>query len=176
MILMTQPHNLILQYTGFIISALYMIVTVRWAGATWSSFGFTTKHAKEAVRFLFFPTLSIVALIILAKFFFPFIFIQANNSPLLTLQYVFFSVPLQEILFRAWCVWRCRLTFKNILFIVIFNSMTFAMYHMIFQNVWFVTAVFLVNLLWSYAFIRYPNIYIFMLSHAIIGTVYFLPI
>lgn len=83
------------------------------------------------------------------------------------------SVPLQELLFRGFCLWRCRLSFHSHWFVALYNSALFAGYHIILQNWYLVGGVFVLNLYWSYAFLRYPNLYAFMLAHALLGTLYF---
>lgn len=176
MVFLSQPQNIPLQYFALSVSVVYMIGIAFIVGTTPQEIGFTTKYFKEAFRYIFLPTVAIGICIILLKFVLPQAFILSSNNFLLIFQYVLISVPLQEILFRGFCLWRCSLSYRNIWFIILFNSSYFAMFHIIFKNDWFVLGVFLVNIYWTYAFLKYRNLYTFMISHAILGTLYFLPI
>lgn len=162
------------RYLLLTISALYMVGISYLMGARLLTIGLTTKYFNEALSHIAFPTLISGVLIFITKFLFPSVLIKQsiNSSPIFL--YILISVPLQEILFRGFCLWRCKLTWKSTLFIVLFNSFLFAMYHMLFNN-WYLTAgIFLINIFWSYAFIKYPNLFAFMFTHAFIGIIYFL--
>lgn len=164
-------HNHTVMYSMAGISAVYMAGMSIAAGASLKNIGITTKYFKEALRFITFPTIAFALLILAASFLLPEVFITRSHA-FPAYQYVLLSVPLQELIFRGFCLWRCRLTFKNTLFLIVFNSLLFATYHIAFNNWWFVVGVFAINLFWSYAFMKYPNLYAFMLSHAVLGTIY----
>ena len=170
-ILLAQPDNRILQYSMLIGSIIYMVIISRLVKVNLMGIGLSSKYFKEALRYLSLPTIAISVVLMIARKFAPGVFVVSNYSPL---QYIFISVPLQELLFRGFCLWRCQLSYKNHTFIVIFNSLVFASYHIIFHNIYLVIGIFLLNLFWSKAFFKYPNLFAFMISHAIIGSVYFL--
>lgn len=164
------------RYFALSLSALYMILVALFMGAKLPEVGLQRKYFKEALSFIAWPTLFIALAIVLARIFFPAAFIKQPGSFSAPVWYILLSVPLQEILFRGFCLWRCKLTWKNTLFIILFNSFLFAMYHMVTNNWYLTIGVFLINIFWSYSFIKYPNLWAFMLSHAFLGTLYFLPV
>lgn len=151
----------------------FSLVYVFWIDNLFQIRGFSWNYSDflKAIKFLFLPTILIIAALVLLKPYFPQLFL--TNTNFFVWQYVLLSVPLQELLFRGFCLQRCSLSFKDKRFIILFNSLLFASYHMIFGNWYFVVGIFLVNLIWSYAFLKYPNIYAVMISHAILGLVYF---
>lgn len=157
-------------------STLYMGIIAYMQGAQLSALGLGSKHFFKALRFIIIPTIIAAILIMFGKRVFPQAYIESYQSMPIMLTYVFISVPLQELLFRGFCLWRCILTFKSHFFIILFNSLNFAMMHILFNNMWFIIGVFILNIVWSYGYLRYRNIYPFFLSHALLGILYFLPI
>lgn len=169
----TQPDNKIFQYAMLIFTINYLVIITTFAGATPSSIGLQRKYFLSALKFIFLPTIIFAAIILWIRYSFPTISVSTHKSLTYFLEYILISVPLQEIVFRGFCVYRCKLSFNNTAFLVVFNAFMFAMYHMIVQNIYFTTGLFLINLFWSYAYLKYPNLYVFMLSHTFIGLIYF---
>ncbi len=166
----------VLQYGMFALCIGYMSILAATQGATLYSVGLTTRHFRGALAFVAIPSLSIAGLIVAGKLVFPWAYVTLPRSVAVTLLYVLVSVPLQELLFRGFCMWRCQITFRSHAVVIVLNSVNFASIHIVFGNWWFVLGVFLLNLFWSYAFLRFPNLFVFMLSHALLGTLYFLPL
>ncbi len=90
------------------------------------------------------------------------------------LLYAFISVPLQELVFRSLCWWRCSISWKNNWFIILFTSTNFAFYHIFLGGWQLIIGVFLLNLYWSYYYQKQHNIFSTAISHALIGIIYFL--
>jgi membrane protease YdiL (CAAX protease family) len=166
----------LLQYGLFAVCVAYMAAIAATHGATLGSVGLTARHFRDALSVVAGPSLLAAGLIVAGKLVVPQAYLTLPQSGAATLLYVLVSVPLQELLFRGFCLWRCRLSFRSHALVVVLNSLNFASIHIVFGNWWFVLGVFLLNLFWSHAFMRAPNLFVFMLSHALLGTLYFLPL
>ncbi len=83
--------------------------------------------------------------------------------------YVFISVPLQEVIFRGYVIWRLTSISNNQSHIVWISAVVFALMHVPFGN-WYVVGVALIFGLWSSkVYLRDRNIYAIMICHALIG-------
>lgn len=138
-----------------------------------TTIGFTTANTKESLYAILPGTLLIGLLIILGKT------TGIIHKPYFTgtstiLLYMFVSVPLQELVFRGLCWWRCSLSWKQSWFIVLFTSLNFAFYHIFLGNWQLVLGVLLLNLYWSYHYKKYRSLLATALSHALIGAAYFI--
>jgi membrane protease YdiL (CAAX protease family) len=162
------PSTLLAQYILVFLGLFYMIFITFLLDAKPSDFGLTTKNFKKAFLFNFFSTIAIAIVMQGAKMLFPHQF-ALQMIPGAMLYYIVISVPLQEIIFRGFCLWRTQAMFNNKVVVIMLSSLYFTAYHLIFQNWWFVVSVFFINMFWSYYYLRYPNIYPFILSHALLG-------
>lgn len=89
-------------------------------------------------------------------------------------RYSLISVPLQEILFRAFLINRVGLVTNNQLFIRAYATVIFMLIHIPFKTPILTLGSFILGWLWVGNFLKFRNIYSVMLSHAIIGLIYVL--
>ena len=172
-VITSHPENKLLGYGVALVAFVLSASVAVWFGATPGTLGLTTTHLGAALRALLVPTVLLALLIGLGRLLVPQAYVVRAASRTILVQYVVISVPLQELLFRGLCLWRCRLSFHSTAFVLLFNAADFAAYHVLFGNGWLVSGVFLVSLLWSGVFLRHRNLYAVILSHAVLGALYF---
>ncbi|HYF05753.1 MAG TPA: CPBP family glutamic-type intramembrane protease [Patescibacteria group bacterium] len=162
-----QMHYLLMAF-----SAAYMFLVALWLSAGQWDLGFEFKNFYAHLKAILPSTFALGIIIVLLK---QFNLIAGGGEISLgqTLLYLTLSVPLQELVFRSFCVWRCALSWNSIVFITIFTSANFAFYHLMFGTWELVIGVFLLNLFWQFWYIRQRNVTVIAISHAILGLAYF---
>ena len=160
-------------YGLMLLVVAYMSVIAFVVGVKFKELGFSfTGVGRHIVEFA--PeTLLLCALILLGKFV-GFIHPVVSGDTLHVFFYVLISVPLQELVFRSFCVWRCSLSWRSNLFIILFTSANFAFYHSMYGNWQLVVGVFFINLYWALLYMKQRDVVVVALSHAAIGVAYFI--
>ena len=152
---------------------VYMAIIAGSLNTRHPDLGIVNQMSRPYAWQLLITTFIIASAILLGKYFGLIHDVIDKNWQLLLI-YIFISVPLQEFVFRSFCVWRCELSWNSRLFIALFTTGNFAYYHFTFGSWQLVVGVLIINLYWSYWYFRQRNIFAVMLSHALIGAVYFM--
>ena len=168
----TYSHNPVVHYSLMGLTAVYMSLIVWVLRTRLSDIGLSVSQFSSHVWQLLPGTLVICGIILTLKYIDIVHALPATQGVLWV--YLFISVPLQEIVFRSLCVWRCSLSWKNPVFITVFTSLNFAFYHLFFHSSQLIIGVFLINLFWSYYYFKQKDVAATTLSHVLIGLAYFI--
>jgi uncharacterized protein len=160
-------------YSLMALTLVYMVIIAYLFKAQVQNLGLSVRKSLGHLAQILPTTLLLCACIVLGKSAGG-IHALPNQNTTLAIMYIFISVPLQELVFRSLCVWRCSLSWRNQWFIIIFTSLNFAFYHIIFNNWQLVIGTFLLSLYWSYWYFKQKDIWTIMVSHALLGLAYFL--
>ena len=150
---------------------LYMVVITRYFNVSLRELGITFRRSNFVAILPFTLAVSVAVLLLKYLSLLPAVVDKSVN---LLIIYTLVSVPLQEIVFRSFCIWRCELTWQSRVFYIVFNSLNFAFYHIMFGSFALVIGIFIISLYWSHHYLNHRDIVSIMLSHAIIGLAYFL--
>ena len=167
------PDRPVIHYSLMALTLIYMLAVASYFEVEKGDIGLRCKNILRDIREILPVTLLISIFILVLKYFDMFDSARylSGQSAIL---YILISVPLQELVFRALCVWRCSLSWRSPVFITLFTSANFAFYH-IFLGSWFlVVGVFALSLVWNYFYFKQKDIYAIIFSHALIGFVYFI--
>jgi membrane protease YdiL (CAAX protease family) len=94
--------------------------------------------------------------------------------PVFFVFYILILTPLQEFFFRSFLFAEMHdLRYKRQWSIIILSSLSFCFLHIIYQHPVMVLLAFLMGLIWSIIYYKYPNFWGVTLSHAMLGTVAF---
>lgn len=145
------------------------------------NFGLQFKNFFPAVKAILKPTLLAIGVIyVLFYFWRPLVTIPLliqevkllPSSLVLILKYLFISVPLQEILFRAYLINRVGLVFPNKSFVRLYSTVIFMFIHTPINNFFLTLGTLILGWLWAGNFLKFKNIFSVIISHTLIGLVY----
>lgn len=158
---------------------LYALVVILILNISASQLGITIKNTLVGVRGLLIPTLTTILLILLLFKVFPTLFsisllqeVKGIGWAMLTSRYLFFSVPMQELIFRGYLISRLEFVTINKLWLIAISSILFMSSHIPFGNIGFVIGSGFLGILYSYHFLRYRNLISIMISHSIVGMIF----
>lgn len=164
-------------FTGLIYVALFV----------WSqkisrrNLGFQFTNFFPAVKAIFKPTLLAIGVTYIFFYFWrPLVTIPLliqemkflPSSLFLALKYFFISVPLQEIIFRAYLINRAGLVFPNKSFVRLYSTVIFMFIHTPINNFFLTLGTLILGWLWAGNFLKFKNIFSVIISHTLIGLVY----
>lgn len=154
----------------------YLLFRTNYVGL--DKMGFTLQNTKKATRALALPTIfSMVFIYFVARLaptlmVIPTIINEMPHIPLyLSLfGYVLMSVPLQEIIFRAFYLPRLELVTQNRFFLITYSATLFSLIHLPLGNEILVVGSAILGIFWADNFLKYRNLPAIMLSHALTGA------
>lgn len=178
------PAIIHIRHLVLLFSLIYIYVLGRTGGLTARRMGLTLDRFLPACRRLVVPTFILMASTTIfgvyqqSAFVIPAFTAQIRLVPLwaAVTGYVLFSVPLQELIFRAFYLPRLELLTSNRTFLITVSALLFMIAHLPFQNLFLVIATGILGVVWADSFIRYRSLPAIMLSHALIGSVMWLTI
>ncbi len=152
----------------FILAVIALYMVIRKENLSLKSLGIRTDNLKDSLK-VYIPayllTLLLTYLISTAN-------INFNKEPIPfnLVWLVFFSAAVQELYFRGYFLAHTQEVFKSKWSAVPYTSIIFALFHMVlmpfrFFGINIVIFSFLLSLLWTALYIRYPNLYLMILLH-----------
>jgi membrane protease YdiL (CAAX protease family) len=162
------------------LGVIYYLIVVRLLHISQSNLGFHLRQFTPAIKAIT-PATSITILIILLaglvnpqSLYLETVGRESGSFPVIfpILAYVLISVPIQEIVTRAFFINRLAYVFSNQTLVIFINALIFAILHTPFQHHLFTLTTFILGLVWSSNFMRYKNIWAVMLSHSAVGTIF----
>lgn len=184
------PSVMALRGSIMAIGGLYLLYVIIKHRVQPHALGLTRRNFAPSVRALIIPTL-----LILPPIYFFLQGLPANQLniwigqdpqviPSLTLRiilYVLLSVPVQELVFRGFIVWRIRSLYHSESLVFWLALLIFVYAHLPFYSpIMLVVAAYL-GVLYTKNYLRYGNLYALILSHAVVGSLliilrnYYLP-
>lgn len=147
---------------------------------SWHRLGLTRHQFVPAFKLIFWQIIAAAGIIILAYWVFPSclsvpaILADITSRPAYqtALRYILISVPLQEIIFRAYLINRLkiiRLDKKQILFC---SAFIFSLIHAPFNNLYLTLGSAVLGWWWAANYLKFNNLWAIMGSHGLIGLIY----
>jgi len=154
---------------------LTVIVSYVWLRKfNWSDLGFRRDTLKKSLIWNFATTLVFLSLI---YFLYNAGLIgheTINFWPLFFVFYIIILTPAQEFFFRSLLFAEMKSRrFQRHWSVIILSSLSFCFLHIIYQHPMMMLVTFLMGLIWSIIYYKYPNFWGVTLSHAMLGTVAF---
>ncbi|KKU88952.1 MAG: hypothetical protein UY18_C0006G0014 [Microgenomates group bacterium GW2011_GWF2_47_9] len=156
----------------------YVLLIARALHMTREEMGLTTQGFTAALLPLLIPT-SLVLIFSAyiaarhpAEFIFPAMLEESRHLSMSTaiFLYVTLSVPLQEVLFRAFYIPRLEQITDNRLFLITFSALIFMLVHIPLGNLLMVLTTGLMGIIWADNFLRFRSLPAIMVSHALLGS------
>jgi len=160
-----------------IIVLFYIIFASKIIGLSKKKLGLIATNWLVSLKQSFLPVLILFISLILLKLFWPSLFAlgiyynSVNQVIYRLLAYVVISVPVQELIFRAYVVNRLEQFTNNKHFIVITSAIIFSSIHWPFRSLLLTLGSFIFGLFLTNNFIKYRNLYSLIAIHSILGVI-----
>lgn len=164
-------------------SLIYVVFVIKLLNINRIDTGLTNNNLKKALYATGLSTFLMLVLMFIAKYITPkslvveaFSDLFSANIPAPKLLFAFLynvlSVPVQEYIFRGYFISRSEYVSTNKVFLVIWSAFVFSFVHLQFDNAFLLIGTLLMGILYAMNFLKYRNLYVLILSHAILGTVF----
>ena len=167
-----------LRHLVMLLSLTYIFLLVRTSRLSRAAMGLTFVNTWPASLALIAPSLVVMIFTLTVSQLEPSVLMipalvkEQAHLPLwaAVLGYTLISVPLQEIIFRAFYLPRLELITSNKYFLILFSASLFALMHIPLGNWMLVVTTAYLGIIWADNFLKFRNLPAIMLSHSVVGT------
>lgn len=172
------PQLLIMRTAIMGLGIIYIIILSRHYKFDRYSFGIKqlgrTKPLKELVPILIFASITLYFIAALKQSILLLPAIQNSSLKLSLIMsiilYSIISVPLQELIFRAFYISRLEIVTKKRWIIILTSSLIFALVHIPFKSWFLVLACFVLGIMLAYHYLKHRSLASMIIAHAWLGS------
>lgn len=168
-------QNYQIRIVVYLFSFLYILLILKLVNFSKSQLGLTSSNFLSSIKSLLTPTVISLIILIIFRIFYPSLFGLSLHydsiSPILlrVVYYCLISVPVQELVFRAYVINRLEKFSRQNYFLIISSALIFGLAHWPFDSLALVIGTFVFGIFFGVNFLKYRNIYGPILIHSFAG-------